>query len=123
MINFIILLFCAAFAFLVGSFSTSKYSSSELDPNPFALKIDTFYYHYLSGGRIGPSGPTYVFKSSSYKSIFIVPIDAYYSFDKDLFEKTVKKGDTINIIIRKNFKIAKIKGLTHLKYLKAIFFS
>jgi|LakMenEpi03Aug12_release.lakeMendotaPanAssembly.Ray.scaffolds.fasta_scaffold673757_2 hypothetical protein len=39
----------------------------------------------------------------NYKSTFEIE-NNYYSFKKDLFEKTVKKGDSIAILVPKDFK-------------------
>ncbi|MCF8428983.1 MAG: hypothetical protein K9G64_02535 [Bacteroidia bacterium] len=96
--------------YIIVSIFTPTYSESEISKSPISGKIDTFHYKYIYGTRVSPSGITYILRLNNYYSNFIIQTENYLSFKKKLFEKTVKKGDSIFLIVQKDFIDSKSKS-------------
>ena len=71
---------------------------SELSENPLIGRIDS---KYLSDQLY--TEDFYVIKLINYKSDFAIPVTDV-KFDQYFFEKTVRNGDSVNLIVMKNFK-------------------
>ena len=109
LINSMIFFGCFGVVLLSAGIVTPSFKKSQMRKYPISGRVESFKYEFVNGGRVAASGSTYTIKLNNYSSNFVIQSENYFSFKKEFFEKTVRKGDTLNLIVLDTFLDSKNK--------------
>jgi len=109
LINSMILFGCFGIVFLIAGIVSPTFKKSQIRKDPISGRVESFKYKFVNGGRVAASGSTYIIKLNNYSSNFVIQDENYFSFKREFFEKTVRKGDTLNLIVLDTFLDSKNK--------------
>lgn len=92
-------LFISGIILCIGGIFSPSYNETQINVSPIIGKIESFEHPW----NIAPGGDTYILKLNNYKSKFVIRNENYFMVEKKLIEDRIKKGDSIKLIVQKNF--------------------